>query len=313
MSFHAVLDACHESSAKQMRLLRDIAANEVGARDDLIVGVNGSLARFELTSGSDVDLFFLTTAESTASAIEAQASFRVALEGAGIKMPAEGGVFEAPLPVAKIVQNIGGFPDTNEFITRRMLFLLEGEWIANQDGFKAVREQLVHRYVEKELDERKICLFLLNDIIRYWRTICVDYEHKVLLGNKAKAIRLIKLRFSRMMLYFGGILAVEGTDGLSSDKKREALLSKLALTPIQRMQQRFGFRADTALALYSDFLAAIDDPGVRTALEQPADAGLSTTDYDRLSEKARQFREELAKLLLVELGVDDPVVKALLL
>lgn len=171
----------------------------------------------------------------------------------------------------------------------------------------------MNRYVEKDLDERKICLFLLNDIIRYWRTICIDYEHKVLQGNKAKAIRLIKQRFSRMMLYFGGILAVEGTDGLSSDKKREALLSKLALTPIQRMQQRFGSRAQTALALYSDFLAAIDDPGVRAALDQPADAGLSTSDFARLSEKARQFREELAKLLLVELGADDPVVKALLL
>jgi hypothetical protein len=313
MSFQDVLDACNENSARQLRVLREVAEKVIGERRDLIAGVNGSLARGELTSGSDVDFFLLTTAASDDAAIQTQAAFRAAFEAVGIKMPAEGGVFATPLPVAELVHNIGGFPDTNEFITRRMLFLLEGEWIANRSGFEEIRNRLVNRYVEEDLDERKICLFLLNDIIRYWRTICVDYEHKVHQGNKAKAIRLIKLRFSRMMLYFGGILAVEGTEGLSYEKKREALLSKLSLTPIQRMQQRFGSKAEPALVLYGDFLAAIDDPKVRAALDQPAIAGLSTSEFTDLSEKARQFREELAKLLLVELGASNPVVRAALL
>ena len=312
MPFHDVIETCRTRSTSKLETLRKTAATALGDRSDLIIGVNGSLARHELTSGSDIDFFFLTTTGDLESAAAAQQAYRDALEGVGVKMPAAGGVFEEPLPTAELVKIIGGSEDTNTYITRRMLFLLEGEWITNEAGFNEVRKQLIARYVEEDLDEHKICLFLLNDIIRYWRTICVDYENKVQAG-KAKAIRLIKLRFSRMMLYFGGVVAVEGTGELAPADKRETLVTRLSLSPIQRIQNRFGEKADAALTAYAEFLTEIDKAPTRLALERPGDAGLSSSEFKALSDKARHFKEELAKLLLEEFGVANPVIRALLL
>ncbi|GGC48937.1 hypothetical protein [Chelatococcus reniformis] len=312
MRFQDVIKGVRERSESQLESLRKVAASELGDRSDLIVGVNGSLARRELTSGSDIDLFFLTTNGDIESAAAAQRSYRSALEAVGVKMPAEGGVFENPLPIADLVKVIGGSKDTNELITRRMLFLLEGEWIVNEVEFRCIRERLIDRYVEEDLDEHKICLFLLNDIIRYWRTICVDYENKVQ-GGKPKAIRLIKLRFSRMMLYFGGVVAVEGTGELTTAHKRATLVSRLSLSPIQRIQNRFGRRADAALTIYAEFLEKIDSVSTRRALDQPGDVGLNSDEFKFLSNKARLFKDELAKLILDDFGSSNPVVRAILL
>ena len=66
-------------------------------------------------------------------------------------------------------------------------------------------------------------MFLLNDVIRYWRTICIDLEHKVRADNKARDIRLIKLRFSRMLLYASGVLAIGEGYRRSSEEKLESL------------------------------------------------------------------------------------------
>ncbi len=108
-----------------------------------------------------------------------------------------------------------------------MLYLLQGEWLYNEAGFERVRADLIEHYVTEELEERKLCRYLLNDIIRYWRTICVDFEEKTAAGNKPRAIRLIKLRFARMMLYFGGVAAISKTGDIPAPQKRIVLLGCL--------------------------------------------------------------------------------------
>ena len=148
-----------------------------------------------------MDLFFLATGSDLSFVSEKQTEFRDLLEAdLNLKLPASNGVFENPLPVEKICE-IGGLTDDNETLTRRMLLLLEGEWVFNESAFYDVRNGLLKKYLHYRPEEDKICMFLLNDVIRYWRTICIDLEHKVYAHNKARDIRLIKLRFSRMLLY----------------------------------------------------------------------------------------------------------------
>jgi hypothetical protein len=53
---------------------------------------------------------------------------------------------------------------------------------------------------------------LLNDLTRYWRTICVDFEgkHRDTQGNDPKWVsRNAKLRTSRKLLFAGGQAMVE--------------------------------------------------------------------------------------------------------
>lgn len=311
--FNQQLMHFHEHSVAKLETMRDAAKAMFADAPGFVIGVNGSLARREYTSGSDVDLFFLVLNGDVAGAKAAQQKFRQKLQEVGVKMPALGGVFEEPLPADEMLATIGGNDDTNTFITRRMLFLLEGEWIFNRPAFEETRQALIGRYVEEGLDEKKICLFLLNDIIRYWRTICVDYEYKIAGGGKAKAVRLIKLRFSRMLLYFAGMVAIGQTQGVPYEEKREVLGTLLSTPPIERLRSVIGDKSQTALQLYTEFLIALDDPETRKQLELVGDNGLSTTAYAALSEKARAFKDSLFQILITELGTGHPVIKALLL
>jgi hypothetical protein len=285
-----------------------------GDQQDYLIGVNGSIARRECTSGSDVDLFFLIDGKlKIADAKKAQDSYRKKLVSEGLKMPSHGGVFENPIKIANLLKTIGGDQDTNEFITRRMLFLLEGEWTFNQDLFEKTRTKLIERYVPGDLAPQKLCLFLLNDVIRYWRTICVDFEYKTASSDKSRAIRLVKLRFSRMLLYLGGLAAVSQTGGLEVGAKREKLEELFALPTITRLRSVFGKEMDRPLMRYANFLRRLDDSEIRDQLDQQGDTGLQTRAYQELSEEARAFRDELRSMMHKVLGTEHDVLKAVLL
>ena len=152
-------------------------------------------------------------------------------------------------------------------------------------------------------------MFLLNDVIRYWRTICIDLEHKVRAHNKARDIRLIKLRFSRMLLYASGVLAIGEGYGQSSEDKLESLHTLLGKHPIDRIRSVGGDKAEPVLDLYARFLKALDGPTVRQALEERQ----GSQDFRDLSDKARLFRDSLHCLFEGHFIAENPTLRALLL
>lgn len=289
--------------------MRQAALDGFGGATDFLIGINGSYARREATQGSDVDLFFLATGSEVSVATEKQAEFRNLLKtDLNLKLPASGGVFEEPLPVEKIFE-IGGLKDNNATLTRRMLLLLEGEWVFNEAGFRSVRRRLLDQYLHHGPGADKICMFLLNDVVRYWRTICIDLEHKVRLHNKARDIRLIKLRFSRMLLYASGVLAIGEGYGLSSEEKLESLQTLLGTPPIDRIRSIVREEAEPVLDLYADFLRGLDTAAVRQALEEEQNSQF----FADLSDKARRFRDGLHCLLDRHFCDDNPTLRAVLL
>ena len=308
----SILKSCASRSEAKIEAMRKIACREFGTDSSLVIGVNGSYARREATEGSDVDLFFLTNGNDITSTRRQQERFQSLLESElQMKLPTLGGVFSCPLTM-KQIEEIGGQPDNNVTITRRMLLLLEGEWIFNELGFRNMRRKILKRYLHDEPGKDKICMFLLNDIIRYWRTICVDLEHKTYGGGKAREIRLIKLRFSRMLLYVSGIFSVGIGYGLPAEKKMEQLESTFTQYPIERMRDIVGQRLDTVLEIYAEFLEALDDAATRERLE----SGLSgTEDFEHLTSRARLFRDSLHCMLRRQFPEDgdNPTLRAILL
>ena len=296
-----------------LEAMRTIAAGIIGNDDRFVVGVNGSYARREVTSGSDVDLFVLFRKDAISEASEFQNSVREKLRQEGFKMPASDGVFERPLAISGLTQTIGGMEDSNDTITRRMLLLLEGEWVYGKVGFEDARNRLLTQYVAETIRPEQICMFLLNDIIRYWRTICVDLEHKVQVGGKPRAIRLIKLRFSRMLLFVAGVLAVGETYGVARNEKLRRLNELLALPAHERVQTIAGEKADDLLAFYAEFLAALDDEHIRDRLSRQSPEGEQSEEFEQLRAKAQEFRDGLLVMLKGHFGENNPTLSALML
>lgn len=309
MGGHKALHGARERADQGIARLREVLKTEFPGRDDLIIGVNGSYARREVTSGSDVDIFVL----GLASGEQYQGvSDRVIelIKLSGLKPPSPGGVFKNALRFADLLKNIGGMDDTNESITRRMLFLLEGEWVLNQSAFDQARSDMVQAYVKDTINKEKVCRYLLSDIIRYWRTMCVDYEYKQASG-KPPGLRRIKLRFSRCLMYFAGVLAVAETVGLDAADKRQYLETSFKLTAIERFEKILGENSRHALDLYDAFLADIDSPDIRASLE--TEGYEQTNEYQTLRLRAREFRDALIAQLRKRYAPNHDVMYGLLI
>ncbi len=74
-----VLQRAREQSQLQLTTMRKAAIERLGDHTNIIVGVNGSVARREVTSGSDVDLFFLTVDGDIDAARRVQSEYRADL------------------------------------------------------------------------------------------------------------------------------------------------------------------------------------------------------------------------------------------
>lgn len=303
-------DTTKTKSDSDLLRLRDAASSLFTGNSKLIIGTNGSLARREMTVGSDVDLFYLDV-DNDPVVTEAVTQFN-GFVGKNFKLPDVRGVFKDPLSSAALYEKIGGEDDTNTTITRRMLLLLEGDWLFNPSGFRRVREGIVSAYTSNELRNDQICLFLLNDIIRYWRTICVDLEHKVRVDGKPRAIRLIKLRFSRMLIYVGGVVAVADTHNRSAKDKRSSLLDHFELSPLDRIEKIVGPAAAEIKSRYEAFLEQLDDQKIRNQLEIPGQAGEETAEFKKLDLEAREFKQAISRMIDEKFGTDHPLRLALM-
>lgn len=308
VSSQRIFSKCSEYSESSLAAMRSKASDIFDNNDSILVGINGSYARREATLGSDADLFFLYTGDNESQAQDLQIRFHDELESMGYRKPSAGGVFSVPLSVGSICNIIGGLDDTNIQTTQRMLLLLEGDWIYNESLFNKTFENLLSKYVPPTVQDKHICIYLLNDIIRYWRTICVDYEYKIGAMNKPRNLRFIKLRFSRKLLYFAGVLAVSFTQGLSPQEKINELKNLLSMPPIERLKHLVDEDSVPALDLYAEFLASLDDESTRNSLDDS-----ESEEFGSLRAKARDFNKEIEDLLYKYCGGKNPTLSALIL
>ena len=283
---------------------------------DFSIVVTGSFGRKEASAESDMDAFILSDAGLEESEIKAVSGhYNEAVYRHVDRPPGSSGTFDITVQetVPEMIRNIGGDQDDNRKLTRRLLFLLEGDWLYGQEKFERYRRQLVETYIKPEIPSEHLVRFLLNDVIRYYRTITTDFEQKVAEDGKSWGLRKVKLRFSRKLLYFSGIITVAETPGIPHRNKIQCVLDLLSLPPLRRIVELSSEEPEDILQRYEDFLTRISDPEVREKLNRlNREHREKSPLYVELRAEGEQFSHSLASWLKREYREDHPIHHALL-
>lgn len=266
-------------------------------RPDISTCVFGSWAGAELTAGSDDDWAVLVNREFGAYDPEVLAEIVAAQAELGVddRMPGAQGVFGVPIGVQELVGNIGLDRDTNTNLTRRMLLLLESRELHGSVRAAAV-DAVLDRYLKQGVKDGQPPRFLLNDIVRYWRTICVDFEGKAGIDDPKWVTRNAKLRTSRKLLFAGGLIAVLLCH-LSSAENMQAFLTRwFDVTPLDRLSAAFLHvdaldPATRAIGAYDRWIGLISSDDVRQQLLRLT---FETRDESEVFEEIRGIGRELS-------------------
>ena len=306
-------DRSKEYSDCKIDALRQSLQSCAGA--DLTILTCGSYARREASRHSDIDYFVISDSEVADGDSISLESIAMKIKDIVPNSPADNGAFAHRVNKTEFLRHIGGEDDSNSNITRRMLFLLEGEWLSNECGFRQFGRSILERYVTENMADHQLTLFLLNDIIRYYRTIAVDYEHKISDqgGAKAWAIRNIKLVFSRKLLYASGIFCVAGTADRSRAEKIGVLEQWFNLPVIERIEAICGRNeSERVVRSYSKFLEALECGRIRDHLEKLPSDKRSDPEFRAIKNEGHRFTTELMKLLDDTFHTTHPIRRAIL-
>jgi hypothetical protein len=310
------IERAREYSEKQLARLRDSLSGL--APSEVVILTCGSYARREASEQSDIDYFIITDGDPSggASADESWIDHIRRAIGAVVSIdPAERGAFSKVENRHAMLHNIGGDQDTNQKITRRMLFLLEGEWLSNGPGLRQVRRDILERYIAETITDHQLALFLLNDMIRYYRTMATDYEFKTVEGDAPKpwGIRNIKLVFSRKLLYASGLFSVGLTADRARDAKVDLLQDLFELPVIDRMVTICGrANSENLLASYNLFLEKLEDLTVRDHLKSLDRRGRTDPVFRMLKNEGHHFTRELLKLFETTFDSTHPIRRAVI-
>jgi hypothetical protein len=173
-----------------------------------------------------------------------------------------------------------------------MLLLLESRELHGDVRTGAVADVLA-RYLNQGVKAFRPPRFLLNDLVRYWRTICVDFEGKKAPGvtDDKWATRNAKLRTSRKLLFAGGLVTVLLCRFKEAEEMPEFLQRWFDAAPVDRLAAAFLYAGveepgARSIAAYDRWLELIGRADVR---EQLKSVTFETRDESELFADIRQI------------------------
>lgn len=292
-------------------LLRRINTNlDIKYQDDdrFCVAIAGSFGRLEASELSDADLFIVYDDRigKREAEIIRETAF-VEARNLNINAPNPRGVFEEPSHLGTLVSNIGDRYDPIAHLSQRMLLLMESKPLYNANFFNSTVKKLLTMYCEYVIyDPKKEFVLLLNEVIKYFRTICVNYQFTFWRENEKWSIRNIKLRHSRIVMY-GGLLMLILNASKYGEEKCDYLAGNITLTPLERICHVYLDNEEDPsrfLPFYEKFLSMMSNVDIRQDL-----VGLGYTQrytsryYKELKENSDELCTELARFVLSKQNV----------
>ncbi|MBB1038576.1 nucleotidyltransferase domain-containing protein [Dietzia natronolimnaea] len=237
----------------------------------------GSLARHELTPSSDLDVLHVYDHEEpNLDGLSILDNLRSDLiEGVTLSRPGSTNLFGVSVCRHELTRHLGLDRDTNSNMTRRVLFLEESASLINPDLHRELLLEIVTRYLElRNSGSMRVPRVLLNDIVRYWRTVAVDYHAKSSESQQRYSLRYLKLLIPRKLCFLAALAplhAIHTSQHRSLSEEANFLVQEFSKPTILRLAEFFvrleesapGNNKDNARAIFRSLDHFIERSGCR--------------------------------------------------
>ena len=275
----------------------------------LCIYTTGSYGRHEASENSDLDLFFLDSNENKVTSNIDKTLINAEVikicRAMGLPEFSKDGGYLTIHNIHEIKNELGSpNDDYYNYFTARMLLLLESKPIYNEKLHLSCLKQIIKPYYVDFHDHSQSFkpIFLTNDIIRFWKTLCLNYEHrrrrKSAKDEEDKNVthsKNIKLQFSRKLTCFSFILQLASSKGTIDEND---ILDIALQTPLERIMKLkthipgIESRIQKIINLYNWFLDRTQIPSAEM-LEWLSDKNLRNEAFN----KSREFGNDLFELL----------------
>ncbi len=276
------------------------------AFDDSVVTVAmaGSIGRLEASDQSDADYIMIVRKKEDGE--RNIGIMNTYLRGLQLSTPNPKGVFATARTIDELISEAGTAGESLDILGKRMLLLLESRAVYSDAGYRETIDTVLNRYATYLMTEpTKEFVFLLNDLIRYFRFICVNYESNFRRENEKWCIRNVKLRHSRVVMYAGLLLLIG--EASKQGAKIEWLREQLSLTPLDRIAAVYKFNDDRSFArvagLYNVFLSQLSKQEVREELNVGYDSRYDNPAFSQLKANSDALVAELMRFVFSRRGV----------
>lgn len=280
-------------SENKINLIRSEFNKLIEKDEDSSIFITGSLGRLECRESSDLDLFLFSNKSDSVktktylryAAFECQKTLKFA--------PLTENFLDVHNPDA-VSKSIGDAEDNfSNSLTARMLLLFESQWAYNEELFNQIKQKVVDQYFRDSDNSEFRPIFLLNDIIRYWRVMTLTYESSRTKYFEEKSRdekfkqkkKNKKLRFNRIWLCYSAILPLISRDTWNKEDFHETFKH----TPYQRL---------SSLTNNSELFNVACDNYMNFLIENDKLNSLPENDkWKELNSYAQSFRTAIKKMV----------------
>jgi hypothetical protein len=275
-----VLDSRRKETNLRLQKIKERIPEAVKlASNKACVYVTGSFGRGEASVFSDLDLFIvrrsindeqLTNLDELcikADLIDATRQLNIP------EFSGDGKYLLASYEVKKLVDALGTQEDDAEnTFTARLLLLLESRALVGEEVYQEAIDSVIAAYWRDYEDHKNefIPAFLCNDILRLWRTFCVNYEANTRTDppeKKAKRkLKNYKLKHSRLLTCYSALLYLVALHSVRNTVSPQDTREMVRETPTERLEhllrdERFASahpKINELIACYENFLEKTD-------------------------------------------------------
>ena len=245
------------ATAARIETLRDrLKETERLAAGKACVYATGSFGRCEASAHSDLDLFIVGKKDGIEGSMAKKGVLlkhldEICIKAALIDVTRQLGIPEfsgdgrylVHYSAHDFTKTLGTSEDdvTNTF-TARLLLLLESCPLLEDQVYREIIEEVIGAYWGDYEDHETDFMpaFLANDILRLWRTFCVNYEagtKKIPEEQRAKRrLKNYKLKHSRLLTCYSAILYLLTLYVRQNSVSPSDALAMTKLTPTQRLE-----------------------------------------------------------------------------